>query len=168
MQETTNWQDNAALERFQMISPLLDPEMDNAKRIQLRRMIAENHELSVRTIYRYEKGYREKQFAGLRPMNRKMRRSQKLPDNWDEIVGEAILLKREVPKRSVRQIIKILEIEGWAAPGVVKQSTLQRYLFRAGLGVKQMRRFTEKRETSARRFCRPHRMELIQAALGVL
>lgn len=163
MQETTNWQDNAALERFQMISPLLDPEMDNAKRIQLRRMIAENHELSVRTIYRYEKGYREKQFAGLRPMNRKMRRSQKLPDNWDEIVGEAILLKREVPKRSVRQIIKILEIEGWAAPGVVKQSTLQRYLFRAGLGVKQMRRFTEKRETSARRFCRPHRMELIQA-----
>lgn len=163
MQETTNWQDDAALERFQMISPLLDPEMDNAKRIQLRHRIAENNELSVRTIYRYEKGYREKQFAGLRPMNRKMRRSRRLPDNWDEIIGEAILLKREVPKRSVRQIIKILEIEGWAAPGVVKPSTLQRYLFKAGLGVKQMRRFTEKRETSARRFCRPHRMELLQA-----
>lgn len=163
MQETTNWQDDAALGRFQMISPLLDPEMDNAKRIQLRQRIAENNGLSVRTIYRYEKGYREKQFAGLRPMNRQMRRSQRLPDNWDEIVGEAILLKREVPKRSVRQIIKILEIEGWAAPGIVKQSTLQRHLFRAGLGVKQMRRFTEKRETSARRFCRPHRMELIQA-----
>lgn len=163
MQESTNWQDAAALDRFQMISPLLDPDMDNAKRIQLRRDIASSHDLSERTIYRYEKGYRENAFAGLRPMNRQMRRSQRLPENWDEIIGEAILLKREVPKRSARQIIKILEIEGWAAPGVVKESTLRRYLFKAGLGVKQMRRFTETRETSSRRFCRPHRMELLQA-----
>ena len=163
MQETTSWQDAAALERFQMISPLLDPDMDDAKRSQLRREIASSHNLSERTIYRYEKSYRENAFAGLRPMNRQMRRSQRLPENWDEIVGEAIILKREVPKRSARQIIKILEIEGWAAPGVVKESTLRRYLFKAGLGVKQMRRFTEARETSSRRFCRPHRMELLQA-----
>ena len=46
MQETTNWRDDAALERFQMISPLLDPDMDNAKRIQLRREIASSHALS--------------------------------------------------------------------------------------------------------------------------
>ena len=163
MQETTNWQDAAALERFQMISPLLDPEMDGAKRIQLRREIASSHDLSERTLYRYEKGYRENAFAGLRPMNRQVRRSRRLPENWDEIIGEAIVLKREVPKRSARQIIKILEIEGWAPPGVVKESTLRRYLFKAGLGVKQMRRFTEARETSSRRFCRPHRMELLQA-----
>ena len=37
MQETTSWQDAAALERYQMISPLLDPDLDDAKRIQLRR-----------------------------------------------------------------------------------------------------------------------------------
>lgn len=163
MQETTNWQDAAALERFQMISPLLDPEMDEAKRIQLRRKIASGHDLSERTLYRYEKAYRENAFAGLRPMNRQMRRSQRLPENWDEIIGEAIVLKREVPKRSARQIIKILEIEGWASPGIIKESTLRRYLFKAGFGVKQMRRFTEARETSSRRFCRPHRMELLQA-----
>ena len=163
MQETVNWQDAAALERFRMISPLLDPDMDNAKRIQLRREIASSHNLSERTIYRYEKGYRENAFAGLRPMNRKMRRSARLPDNWDEIVGEAIILKREVPRRSARQIIKILEIEGWALPGVVKESTLRRYLFKAGLGVRQMRRYAEARETSSRRFCRLHRMDLLQA-----
>lgn len=163
MQETTNWQDAAALERFQMISPLLDPDMDDAKKIQLRREIAKGHDLSERTIYRYEKGYRENAFAGLRPMNRQMRRSKRLPENWDEIVGEAIILKREVPRRSARQIIKILEIEGWAAPGVIKESTLRRYLFKAGLGVKQMRRYAEARETSSRRFCRLHRMELLQA-----
>ena len=163
MQETTDWQDAAALERFQMISPLLDPEMDNAKRIQLRGEIASSRGLSPRTIYRYEKSYRENAFAGLRPANRKTRRSARLPEDWDAIVGEAIVLKREVPKRSARQIIKILEIEGWAPPGVVKESTLRRYLFKAGLGVKQMRRYAEARETSSRRFCRPHRMELLQA-----
>lgn len=163
MQETTNWQDNTALERYQMISPLLDPGLDNARRIQQRCQIAENNQLSVRTIYRYEKSFRENQFTGLRPMNRTKRRSQRLPDNWDEIVGEAILLKREVPKRSARQIIKILEIENWAPPGVIKESTLRRYLFKAGLGVKQMRRYAEARATSSRRFCREHRMELIQA-----
>lgn len=163
MQETTSWQDAAALERFQMISPLLDPDLDDAKRIQLRREIASKNDLSERTISRYEKGYRENAFAGLRPMNRKMRRSSRLPDNWDEIVGQAIILKREVPRRSTRQIIKILEIEGWAGPGVIKQSTLRRYLFKAGLGVKQMRRYAEARETSSRRFCRLHRMELLQA-----
>ena len=95
-------------------------------------------------------------------MNREKRRSQALPDNYEEIVGEAIQLKREVPRRSVRQIIKILETEGYAPPGVIKASTLQRYLYNAGLGVKQMKRYAEKRESSSRRFWRPHRMELLQ------
>ena len=145
-----------------MIAPLLDEGLDEAKRRQLREEIAARYEISKRSLYRYEAEYREKAFDGLRPMNREKRRSQALPENYDEIVGEAIQLKREVPKRSVRQIIKILETEGYAAPGVLKASTLQRYLYTAGLGVKQMKRYTEKRETSSRRFCRPHRMELLQ------
>ena len=160
--ETKKWQDEAALRRYQMIAPLLDPEMDDAKRCQLREEIAKKNGISVRSLYRYEAGYRQDQFNGLRPMNREKRRSQALPENYDEIIAEAIQLKREVPRRSVRQIIKILEIEGWAAPGVLKGSTMQRYLYKAGLGQKQMRRYTEKRETSSRRFCRPHRMELVQ------
>jgi len=160
--EIKKWQDEAALKRYQMIAPLLDPDMDDAKRCQLREEIAKKNEVSKRTLYRYEAGYRSDQFNGLRPMNREKRRSQALPENFEEIVGEAIQLKREVPRRSVRQIIKILEIEGWVAPGVLKRSTLQRYLYQAGLGQKQMRRYTEKRETSSRRFCRPHRMELVQ------
>ena len=160
--EVKKWQDEAALSRYQMIAPLLDPEMDDAKRCQLREEIAVKNGISTRTLYRYEAGYRQDQFNGLRPMNREKRRSQALPENYDEIIGEAIQLKREVPRRSVRQIIKILETEGWAAPGVLKASTMQRYLYKAGLGQKQMRRYTEKRETSSRRFCRPHRMELIQ------
>lgn len=160
--EVKKWQDEEALKRYQMIAPLLDEDLDEAKRRQLRVEIAEKYEISTRSLYRYEAKYKEEAFNGLRPMNREKRRSQSLPDSWDEIVGEAIQLKREVPRRSVRQIIKILETEGYALPGIVKASTLQRYLFNAGLGVKQMKRYAEKRESSSRRFCRAHRMELLQ------
>ncbi|MBR5420180.1 MAG: transposase family protein [Lachnospiraceae bacterium] len=160
--EIRNWRDEQALRRLEMISPLLDPELDDAKRTQMREAIAEKNGLTTRSLYRYEKYYRENSFDGLRPMNRQMRRSARLPDNYDEIIGEAIQLKKEVPRRSVRQIIKVLESEGWAPPGTVKASTLQRYLFNAGLGKKQMRKYAEARETSSRRFCRPHRLELIQ------
>ena len=160
--EVRRWQNEQALKRYGLIAPLLDPDIDDAKRCQLREQIAEREGLSKRTIYRYEAKYRTDEFEGLIPRNREKRRSQKLPDNWDEIVGEAIQLKREVPKRSVRQIIMILEIEGWAPPGVIRPSTLQRYLYNAGLGVKQMKRYTEARETSSRRFCRAHRLELLQ------
>ncbi len=137
--EVKNWRDEEALRRLEMIMPLMDPELDEAKRCQMRKAIAEKNGVTTRSIYRYEKYYREGSFQGLRPMNREMRRSAKLPDNYDEIVGQAIQLKREVPRRSIRQIIKILEIEGWAVPGVLKGSTLQRYLYKAGLGKKQMR-----------------------------
>ena len=160
--ETKKWQDEEALKRYQMIAPLLDESLDEGKRRQLREEIAERYDVSKRSIYRYEEKYRKGAFEGLRPMNREKRRSQALPDNYEEIVGEAIQLKREVPRRSVRQIIKILESEGYAPPGVIKASTLQRYLYNAGLGVKQMKRYTEKRETTSRRFCRAHRNELWQ------
>ena len=160
--ETKKWQDEEALKRFQLIVPLLDEGIDEGKRSQLREEIADKSGLSKRSIYRYEARYRDNAFEGLRPQNRLKRRHQALPKNYDEIVGEAIQLKREVPRRSVRQIIKILESEGYAPPGVIKASTLQRYLYKAGLGTRQMKRYTEKRETTSRRFCRPHRNELWQ------
>ena len=160
--EVKNWRDEQALKRLEMITPLMDPDLDEAKRCQMRGKIAEKNGITTRSLYRYEKYYRENSFDGLRPMNRQKRRSMKLPENYDEIVAQAIQLRREVPKRSVRQIIKILEIEGWAPPGVLKASTLQRHLYNAGLGKKQMRKYAESRDTSSRRFCRPHRLELVQ------
>ena len=160
--EIRKWRNDEALNRYTIIAPLLDPDIDNARRCQLREQIAEKEGMSKRTIYRYESSYRKTGFDGLVPMNREKRRSQKLPENWEEIVGEAIQLRREVPKRSVRQIITILETEGWAPPGVIRPSTLQRYLYQAGLGVRHMKRYTEGRKTSSRRFCRAHRLELLQ------
>ena len=160
--EVKKWQDEEALKRYEMIVPLLDPELDEGKRQQMREEAAERNGISKRTLYRYEKGYREEGFEGLCPAGRTKKRRQGLPENFERIMEQAVQLKREVPKRSVRQIIKILELEGWAQLGILKQSTMQRHLYDAGLGKKQMKRYAEKRETSSRRFCRPHRMELLQ------
>ena len=160
--EVKNWRQDEALERYRMIAPLLDPEIDTAKRSMLREQIALREEKSVRTIYRYEKQYAEEQFAGLVPKNREKRRSQKLPENWEEIVAEAVQLRKEVPKRSVRQIIVILESEGYAAPGVIKASTLQRYLQDAGMSKRALKRYSEDRQPSSKKFCRDHRLELYQ------
>jgi len=160
--ETKSWRDEEALKRYRLIAPLLDEDLDEGKRRQMREDIAQKECISKRSLYRYEAKYREDGFEGLRPESREKRRTQRLPENFEEIMVQAIQLKREVPKRSVRQIIKILELEEWVPPGVLKQSAMQRHLYDAGLGVKQMKRYAEKRERSSRRFCRPHRMELLQ------
>ena len=46
--ESTTWQEAAALERFQMISPLLDEELDRDKKIQLRKEKAKQYDVSCR------------------------------------------------------------------------------------------------------------------------
>ena len=164
MQTTENkqWQDEQVLNRYQLIAPLLDEALDNAKRIQMREDIAGKNGISPRSLYRYEAAYRNGGFAGLKPTNREQRRSQKLPENFDEILEQAIQLKKEVPKRSVKQIIYILELEGWAAPGILKRSTMERYLYKAGFGVRQMQMYNDARKSSSKRFCKPHRMMLLQ------
>ena len=160
--EVRNWRNEEALERYRMIAPLLDSELDSAKRCMLREQIAEREDISVRTVYRYERQYKEEHFEGLMPKPREKRRTQKLPENWDEIVAEAVQLRKEVPRRSVRQLILILESEDYAPPGVIKQSTLQRYLQDAGMSKKALKRYTEDRKPSSKKFCRDHRLELYQ------
>ena len=157
------WQDGRAAERLKMIAPLLDEGLDTSKRSMLRQKISEDSGISVRTIYRYEKAYKENNFDGLRPCDRAKGPTSKLPKNFDVILEQAKELKREVPSRSVSTIIQILEMEGYVAPGVLKRSTLERYLYKAGYGVKQMQMYNDARKSSSKRFCKPHRMMLIQA-----
>lgn len=157
------WQEDQALARFQMISPLLDESLDQAKRVKLREQLSIQYQVSARSLYRYENYYRENGFSGLKPMDRKARRVQSLPENFDKLVDEAIQLKREVPSRSVAQIILILEMEGLVPPGILKRSTMQRYLYKSGFGKKQMKKYTDARKSSSKRFCKPHRMMLVES-----
>ena len=85
-QTIKQWEEQEALHRFQLISPLLQEDLDDAKRIRLRKQIAEENGITVRSLYRYEKAYREKQFSGLKPATRKKHRSQRLPENFEFLV----------------------------------------------------------------------------------
>ena len=152
--------DEQALQKYQMISPLLDESLDLAKRLALRQQISAEQNVSTRTLYRYEKAYREQGFTGLRPQQRP---PAKLSPNFASLIEECIQLKREVPLRSVNQIILILEMEGKVAPGVLKRSTVQKHLKRAGFGKAQMMKYVQASRSSSRRFWKPHRMMLVQS-----
>ena len=121
------------------------------------------HQISQRSLRRYEAAYKSGGFSGLKPADRTQKRSRMLPEQFDQLLEQAIQLKREVPKRSVNQIIYILELEGRVAPGVLKRSTLGRYLYKAGFGARQMQMYNDARGSSSKRFCKPHRMMLLQA-----
>lgn len=161
--QQTNQKEAKAVERFQMISELLKDDIDTAKMVQLKKKIAADNNLSVRTIERYCKAFREKGFSGLCPAS-KAGRTAGLPEGYDTLIQEAIALRREVPSRSVPLIIYTLEAEGKAPPGLLKKSTVQKKLAEAGFSKKQMEKYRQDLEsTSSRRFCKPHRMMLVQA-----
>ena len=75
------------------------------------------------------------------------------------ILEQAILLRREVPGRSVAQIIQILEWEGRVQPGQIKRSTLQEKLAERGYSTRHMRMYAET-GVAARRFQQKHRNRL--------
>ena len=164
--EIVRWQDAEALRRFQMIAPLVADDVDPAKRVELRKEIALKYDVSERTIRRYETAYWSNSLEGLKPASRVSGEVKGPFPGFAEVLDEAILLKREVPSRSVSQIIFILESEKVVEPGKLNRSTLQRYLYRAGFGKKQMKKYTEAQNSSSKRFCKPHRMMLAQAALS--
>ena len=163
--EISQWRDEEALRRYTLIAPLTDPELDPAERSKLRQDIVEKYSISERTLFRYEKMFREQKFEGLKPVSplENSVRGQGPFPGFEEVLKEAIQLKREVPLRSVNQIIFILEGEGKVKHGLLKRPTLQRYLYKAGYGRTQMKKYDEARGASSRRFCKPHRMMLAQA-----
>lgn len=153
--------EDVAAHRMMLITPLLDDSLDPAKVSSLKKEISEKYNTSPRSLGRYLEAYRKQGFEGLKPKQASRRNARKLPTNYDEIVGQAILLRRELPSRSVPQIITILELEGYAGPGEIKRSTLQEHLLRNGYGTKQMKMYTKK-ESASRRFQKSHRCMLYQ------
>ncbi len=115
-----------ATQRVQLLSPLLTEGLDPAKARQIKNQICEQAGISERTLRRYLSQYKENGFDGLKPKGKNRNRTEEaIPPH---ILEQAILLRREVPKRSVAQIIQILEWEGLAQPGQIKRSTLQEKL----------------------------------------
>lgn len=153
--------EDAATKRMLLIMPLLEEGLDPHRLIELKKSICEKSHLSYRTISRYLAAYQEKGFEGLKPQISYRRQKSTLPENYPELLEQAILLRRECPTRSVRDIIRIMELEGTVPNGLLGRSTLQRHLHSAGFGAKQIRLYTNK-GAAARRFAKEHRCMLYQ------
>lgn len=146
-----------AAQRMQLILPLLDEGLDNARARQIRLGICEQWGTSERTLRRYIARYKSDGFAGLKPAPK----GRGTPNDGISpyIVEQAVLLRRQVPGRSVSQIIQILEWEGLAEPGQVKRSTLQDRLSQRGYSARHMRMYAET-GAAARRYQKRHRNQL--------
>ncbi len=105
--------------------------------------------VSIRTIERYLKQYREGGFDALMPKTT-VSRSTQIPTEYFEL---AAALKRENLKRSVIQIIETLEMSGKVPKGVLKKSTLYDYFKREGL----TRELGKKESKTYQRFSPKHR-----------
>ena len=146
-----------AEQRMQLLSPLLTEGLDSAKARQIKRGICEQTGISERTLRRYLSQYKADGFSGLKPKDKSTGKTEDaIPPN---ILEQAISLRREVPGRSVAQIIQILEWEGRIQPGQIKRSTLQEKLMERGYSSRHMRMYAET-GIAARRFQQKHRNRL--------
>jgi len=145
-----------AVQRMQWLSPLLADGLDAAKVQQLKTEICGQTGFSERTLRRWKAQYQAEGFEGLKPKGKGRPRYGAIPP---DLLEQAILLRREVPRRSIRQIIQILEWEGRAQPGQLKRSTLQEKLTEHGYSARHMRLYADT-GVAARRYQRRHRNQL--------
>jgi len=150
-----------AIERMKMIAPMLEEGMDKGKRRQLLLLQCEKYGLSERTVERYLEGYRESGYEGLYPKGHSRRREKCVLS--EEIIEAAIMLRREVPTRSVPTIIKILELEGAIEEGEVKRTTLQGKLAERGYSARKMKIYSSSSGVAMRRFSKKRRMHLVHS-----
>lgn len=127
-------QDDKALFRYRLIAPLLDPDLKRGDKNQLFSAIAskvhllpngKERQFSRETIRGWYKRYRKLGFeAGLKNKARGDRgKSRAVPE---AIIQKACNLKIEIPQRTLRSIINILEKEKLVEPGKLAKSTLHR------------------------------------------
>lgn len=84
--------------------------------------------LHVRTVERWVAAYRAGGWDALRPVPRRDHGSVRALT--PAVLAQALQLRAEDPHRSVRQVVRLLEVAGVVAPGAVAYSTLTRH-FRA-------------------------------------
>ena len=157
---------NEALRRFLLISPLLEPRLPEAEAAARRRALLATRTpvgrpvLSARTLRRWLETYQAGGLEALRPRHR--RDCGLVKTLTPDVLDAAIALKEELPTRSVRAILEILEQEGLLAHGAVTRATLDRHLRRVGV---MTRRPVQTVARGARRFQKAHRNQLWQADL---
>ncbi|WCK55911.1 DDE-type integrase/transposase/recombinase [Aneurinibacillus sp. Ricciae_BoGa-3] len=129
-----NLRNEIAAFRFGLIAPVVQRRLAPGERYALLREIAgqtytipcsEKTKISIRSLERYLQAYESGGFDALKPQIREKRGS--LHHLEPTILQRALELRKELPSRSVDQIIRILELEAVIERGVLKSRTLSRY-----------------------------------------
>jgi len=149
--------------RYEMIAPLLADGLCAAELRRHRQEIMERYQISERTIRKYVERYRKNGLKGLEPKPKAV--AGKFLAIPAEILELAKQYKEELPERSVRSIITILEKEGHVKKGSIARSTLTHNLASMGHSTKQLR--AVRGATAARRFVRLGRNTLWQSDVKV-
>jgi transposase InsO family protein len=145
-----------AQDRMQLLGPLLAEGLDPAKAMQLKTQICTQTGISDRTLRRYLAQYRAGGFDALKPKGKGRECHETIPEH---VMEQAILLRWEVPNRSVAQIIQILEWEGLVPPEKIKRGTLQERLSQRGYSTRQMKLYASS-GVASRRFQQKFRNKL--------
>jgi len=148
------------IKRYETIAPLLNENMDAFERRRLRAHVLESSGISERSLRRHIQNYKAngyKSLVGAERSDKGILRA--VPE---AAIIEAIKLREELPSRSVRRIIEILEGEKLVKPGEVSRTSLNRHLVERGYGAEQLRA-EGKAAQPASRFERKRRNDLFQA-----
>ena len=156
------WRMEQALERFQIIASIVNEDLELSDRRQRMRKIAEDNGISLRTVERYYRDYLDNGIDGLMPEVRGRKLSATSSERFRIQLQQAIVLLRENPTRPVRMLIKTMVLEGYAEDQEIKRSTLQKHLFEEGYGKTHLRAVSTSSSRSGQRWCKPHRMQLVQ------
>jgi len=154
--------ERSAEEKLRLITPLLLPGMDKRALVREKKEIERREGVSYRTLGRYLAAWKASGYEGLKPKPPWNSGKTDIVANMDAVVAEAITLRAECPDRSVRDIIRVLEMEGKIQTGSIKRSTLQDHLVRSGYSAKEVRR-AKVCGRASRRFQKAHRCELWQS-----
>jgi transposase InsO family protein len=125
------------LERYEMVAPLLNGALDQFERRRLHAQIMEKYQISRSTLYFYVKCVKESGIKGLIAKERIGKgESKAIPL---DIIEKAIEIRKELPSRSTRRILEILEMEKLVKPGEIALTTLNRQLTNRGFSSAAMK-----------------------------
>jgi putative transposase len=122
--------------RYGLIHQLLQEGLQKGERAALMRNIlsktynipfSSRTTVGERTIYKYLAWYKEGGFKALLQGERKDAGSVRVIP--DEVLKKAFEFKQDVPQRSIREIIEMLELSGYVEKGCIKNSTLSRIMY---------------------------------------
>ncbi len=145
------------LRRYRIIVPLLEENLAECEKRDIRRVICAQEGVSGRTLRRYVAAFKRQGFDALLPRERKDKGSCKaIPA---EALKLAVELRQELPARSAQRVQQLLASEGY----LVARSTLERHLRQQGLSGRELK--AAQKQVASRRFNRVGRNTLWQSDL---